>query len=112
MIVGDEDGRVAKLTAWRDVAEVWGGAQEDGEENPRRRHRLTGEALKRGDIVLIENVNGSKDAKTLTPVLVASPYLSSRLLSHFATRRRRSEVEAGFEVGSDRCCGEKGRGCG
>jgi hypothetical protein len=48
MIVGDEDGRVAKLTAWRDVAELWGGAQEDGEENPRRHRRLTGEALREG----------------------------------------------------------------
>ncbi|KAM6498879.1 hypothetical protein JOM56_006827 [Amanita muscaria] len=106
MIVGDEDGRVAKLTAWRDVAELWGGAQEDGEENPRRRHSLTGEALKRGDIVLIESVfsypslhdyfwlmsradvNGSKDAKTLTPVLVASPYLSSRLTICYRTLPR------------------------
>jgi hypothetical protein len=42
MILGDEEGNVCKLTAWREVAEAWGG---------------TGEALaaKRGDILLIES---------------------------------------------------------
>ena len=43
MILGDEQGSVCKLAAWREVAEVWGGS--DG----------NGTAVKRGDVVLIES---------------------------------------------------------
>lgn len=42
MILGDENGNVCKLTAWRQVAEVWGG---EGDAT----------ALKRGDILFIES---------------------------------------------------------
>lgn len=44
VILGDEDGNVCKLTAWRGIAELWGGS---------------GDALgvKRGDIVLIESTH-------------------------------------------------------
>lgn len=42
MVLGDEDGSVCKLTAWREVAEIWGGVgQEVG--------------IKRGDIVYFES---------------------------------------------------------
>jgi hypothetical protein len=44
MILGDEDGSVCKLTAWRQVAEVWGG---EGDAT----------ALKRGDIVFIDSTS-------------------------------------------------------
>jgi len=42
MILGDEEGNVCKLTAWREVAEEWGGIGK-------------GDATKRGDIVHIES---------------------------------------------------------
>ncbi len=43
MILGDEDGHICKLTAWREVAEVWGGL---------------GDAvgIKRGDVILLESM--------------------------------------------------------
>ena len=44
MILGDEDGLVCKLTAWREIAETWG----------RERSSL---AVKRGDVVLIESAS-------------------------------------------------------
>jgi hypothetical protein len=43
MILGDEDGCLCKLTAWRDVAELWGGAR-------------GAPAAKRGDILLIKSL--------------------------------------------------------
>ena len=42
MILGDEEGTACKLTAWREVAEEWGGSGKT-------------EAAKRGDIVHIES---------------------------------------------------------
>lgn len=42
MILGDEEGHVCKLTAWRQTAEVWGGLGDSV-------------GVKRGDIVLIES---------------------------------------------------------
>lgn len=78
-ILGDEDGNVCKLTAWRDVADSWGG-------------------VKRGDVVLIESESQptfefqfslihlyvSLDVTVnyepgTTPTLTASPYLKSKL---------------------------------
>lgn len=56
MILGDEDGSVCKLTAWRDVADAWGAL-----------------GVKRGDIIYLENL-----APTCEPgssiTLTASPY--------------------------------------
>lgn len=44
MVLGDENGSVCKLTAWREVAEIWGGVgQETG--------------IKRGDIVYLESAS-------------------------------------------------------
>lgn len=43
MILGDEDGSLSKLTAWRETANVWGGS---GPKDV---------AAKRGDVVLIES---------------------------------------------------------
>ena len=45
MIVGDDEGRVGKLTAWREVAEKWG-AMVEGTVR-----------VKRGDVVLIESLS-------------------------------------------------------
>jgi hypothetical protein len=44
LILGDEGGTICKLTAWREVAERWGGQQNEI-------------AVRRGDIVLIESMN-------------------------------------------------------
>ncbi|KAF8899430.1 hypothetical protein BD779DRAFT_1431369 [Infundibulicybe gibba] len=64
LILGD-DGNVCRLTAWREVAEAWGG--------------ISGAVgVKRGDVVLIENVTASCDPKT-SPSLTASPYMKSKL---------------------------------
>ncbi|KAG2747662.1 hypothetical protein P692DRAFT_20574627 [Suillus brevipes Sb2] len=56
MILGDEDGSVCKLTAWREVADAWGAL-----------------GVKRGDIIYLEHL-----AATCEPgssiVLTASPY--------------------------------------
>ena len=43
LILGDEGGSISKLTAWREVAERWGG-----------QHNTV--AVKRGDVVLIESL--------------------------------------------------------
>jgi hypothetical protein len=44
MILGDEYGNVCKLTAWRDIADEWGGY-------------ATSPGVKRGDICLIESMS-------------------------------------------------------
>ena len=45
VIVGDEDGGVCRLTAWREVAEQWGGSDPDAHAP----------AMKRGDIVYLQS---------------------------------------------------------
>jgi hypothetical protein len=47
MILGDDDGNVCKLTAWREVAELWG----DGTRAQR--------AIRRGDVVLFQSLCSS-----------------------------------------------------
>ncbi|KAL0571538.1 hypothetical protein V5O48_010429 [Marasmius crinis-equi] len=65
MILGDEGGSVCKLTAWREVAEAWGG---------------TGDVVgvKRGDVILIQNVTAAYEP-SVSPTLTASTYLKSKL---------------------------------
>ncbi|KAG1738299.1 hypothetical protein EDD22DRAFT_982322 [Suillus occidentalis] len=53
MILGDEDGSVCKLTAWREVADAWGAL-----------------GVKRGDIIYLEHLAATGSSITLT----ASPY--------------------------------------
>ncbi|KIK62447.1 hypothetical protein GYMLUDRAFT_41891, partial [Collybiopsis luxurians FD-317 M1] len=65
-ILGDEDGGICKLTAWREIADAWGGS---GPKDV---------AAKRGDVVLIQNVTTSLDPLT-SPTLTASPNLKSKL---------------------------------
>ncbi|KAH9932464.1 uncharacterized protein B0H18DRAFT_985642 [Fomitopsis serialis] len=76
LILGDEEGCVCKLTAWRETAETWGGAD-------------AAAGVKRGDIVLLENVLASwgvsepttdKVSGNAAPVtLTASANVKSRL---------------------------------
>jgi len=89
MILGDEEGNVCKLTAWREVAEEWGGIGK-------------GVATKRGDIVYIESnlprgqsihsillilhpdVMATCDP-TASTTMTASPYLKSQLVICYRT---------------------------
>lgn len=64
LVLGDEDGTVCKLTAWRGVADAWGGGE--------------GMGVKRGDIIYIENVVASWDPTT-SPALTASPFQKSKM---------------------------------
>ncbi|KAF8590224.1 hypothetical protein K439DRAFT_1628115 [Ramaria rubella] len=69
LIVGDENSAVCKLVAWRETAEVWGGAESEP-------------GLKRGDIVLFENVLISRipslPEKNARLQITASPGLNSQ----------------------------------
>lgn len=71
LILGDEGGSISKLIAWREVAECWGGQQSTA-------------AVKRGDIVLIENVTIAFDPKS-SPIITASPFLKSSLTICYRT---------------------------
>ncbi|OCH91681.1 hypothetical protein OBBRIDRAFT_513020 [Obba rivulosa] len=103
MILGDEDGAVCKLTVWREVAELWGGAYLDA----------SCPAIKRGDIVLMENVLVSCDvgphiaaegaSGTAHVNLTASPNLKSTLMICYRTMpnthedsRFRPDLRLGF----------------
>ncbi|KAF9011416.1 hypothetical protein BDQ17DRAFT_881066 [Cyathus striatus] len=70
LIVGDEEA-VGKMTIWREVAELWGGI---------------GDAVgvKRGDVVLFENVTISLDPTT-SPTITASPFLKSKMTICYRT---------------------------
>ncbi|KAF5312810.1 hypothetical protein D9619_002449 [Psilocybe cf. subviscida] len=76
LILGDEVGNVARLTAWRETAEEWGGMNGNA-----------GVEVKRGDIVHIENVNAAYDAApgTTMTTLSASPFLKSKLVVCYRT---------------------------
>jgi len=43
LVLGDEEGMVCKLTAWREIADAWGGGE--------------GPGVKRGDILYIESTS-------------------------------------------------------
>ncbi|KAI0935374.1 hypothetical protein AcV7_003829 [Taiwanofungus camphoratus] len=99
MILGDEDGAVCKLTAWREVAESWGGACTEA-STP---------GVKSGDVVLVENVLASWEVDPQNVVgaaslaLTASPYLKSKLEICYRTmpympedNRFRPDLRLGF----------------
>ncbi|KAK7692170.1 hypothetical protein QCA50_003791 [Cerrena zonata] len=78
LILGEEDGGVCKLTAWREVAEAWGGSDPDP----------SAPGIKRGDVVLLENVQVTSDPASTSAShlsLTASPYLKSRAEICFRT---------------------------
>jgi hypothetical protein len=61
MILGDGDGNILKLTAWRDVAEIWG----IGTDTPQP-------PIRRGDIVLFQSLSSFAsriDRLTPTPII-------------------------------------------
>ncbi|GJE89985.1 hypothetical protein PsYK624_061040 [Phanerochaete sordida] len=69
VVVGDPDGGVCRLTAWREVAEEWGGAQPDA----------GAPSLKKGDVVHLQNVLVSKESPT--PVAAGTRTTSSIALT-------------------------------
>ncbi|KAJ3550907.1 hypothetical protein NMY22_g136 [Coprinellus aureogranulatus] len=71
LILGDQEGSVCKLTAWREVAEEWGGVGK-------------GLGCKRGDVVHLENVTVDCDPST-SPNLTASPNLKSKMIVCYRT---------------------------
>ncbi|EIN06963.1 hypothetical protein PUNSTDRAFT_144558 [Punctularia strigosozonata HHB-11173 SS5] len=67
LCIGDDGGPVAKMVAWREVADTWGGNTEEL-------------AVKKGDIVLFENISatyGSTTNPTLN--LTASAFFNPRM---------------------------------
>ncbi|KAJ7174354.1 hypothetical protein C8R46DRAFT_891773 [Mycena filopes] len=65
MILGDDDGNVCKLTAWREVAQDWGGC---GDEI----------GAKRGDILLLTDVMAAFEPGSAV-TLTASPWQKPKL---------------------------------
>ncbi|TFK18162.1 hypothetical protein FA15DRAFT_675519 [Coprinopsis marcescibilis] len=72
MILGDEEGNVCKLTAWREVAEDWGGLR-DGPYS-----------AKRGDIIHMENILLACEPG-MSATLTASPNLKSKMIICYRT---------------------------
>ncbi|KAH8107676.1 hypothetical protein BXZ70DRAFT_997404 [Cristinia sonorae] len=75
LIVGDEDGAICRLTAWREVADAWGGSYSE----------TSAPRVKRGDIVLLENVLITSDPTNTSLSLTASPNLKSQMEICFRT---------------------------
>ncbi|KAF4579434.1 hypothetical protein EYR36_001246 [Pleurotus pulmonarius] len=74
MILGDDEGSVCKLAAWREVAECWGAEDASG--------------IKRGDVLFLENLSISKEtspSSSASAALTASPNSKSRLQICFRT---------------------------
>ncbi|KAH9009659.1 hypothetical protein EDB84DRAFT_1591031 [Lactarius hengduanensis] len=68
LILGDETSTICKLTAWREIAETWGGATQ-------------AVGMRRGDVVYFENIMATTardDGVAPTLALTASPNLRSR----------------------------------
>ncbi|KAF8515045.1 hypothetical protein BU17DRAFT_51986 [Hysterangium stoloniferum] len=106
LVVGDESGAVCKMTAWSDTAELWGGIQKEP-------------ALKRGDIVLFENVllPGTLKATTrdndIALHITASPHQKSQAQICYRTlpyseddRRFRPDLRLAYSVPAVRKVGE------
>ncbi|KAI9445951.1 hypothetical protein H4582DRAFT_517837 [Lactarius indigo] len=81
LILGDETSTICKLTAWREVAETWGGATQ-------------AVGMRRGDVVYFENVLATTTARddgvAPTLALTASPNLRSRAEICYRTMPRTS----------------------
>ncbi|KAJ7083151.1 hypothetical protein B0H15DRAFT_429129 [Mycena belliarum] len=95
MILGDEDGNVCKLTAWREVAQDWGGA---GDEV----------GAKRGDILLLTDVVAAFEPSTAV-TLTASPWQKPKMEICYRTmpythedRRHRPDLRLGASDASVR----------
>ena len=91
MILGDGDGNVLKLTAWRDVAEMWGIGTD------------TQPPIRRGDIVLFQSSSWSVTRRyraSPTPIIQIyrlvgirqRVYLPTLRLPHIRNLRRRSAI--------------------
>ncbi|KAF7331522.1 hypothetical protein MKEN_00031100 [Mycena kentingensis (nom. inval.)] len=95
MILGDEEGNVCKLTAWREVAQDWGGC---GEQT----------AAKRGDVILLTDVMAAYEPATAV-TLTASPWQKPKMEICYRTmpythedRRLRPDLRLGASDASVR----------
>ncbi|KAH9170409.1 hypothetical protein EDB89DRAFT_1302716 [Lactarius sanguifluus] len=81
LILGDETSTICKLTAWREIAETWGGATQ-------------AVGMRRGDVVYFENIMATTTARddsvAPTLALTASPNLRSRAEICYRTMPRTS----------------------
>jgi hypothetical protein len=78
VILGDEDGNVLKLTAWRDVAEMWGIGTD------------TQPPIRRGDIVLFQGSSSfvSRMRRAWpTPIIQTYPLAGTPQAAHLPTSR-------------------------
>ena len=119
LIVGDETSTIRKLTAWREVAEAWGGATQDTvgmrcgdvvyfESTSLRIHRaycITNDLTPIDVLAMpIEDRGGSSDraptSETNTPGITASPNLHSRAEICYRTMPRTS-VPADMQLRPD-----------
>ncbi|KAH9961354.1 hypothetical protein BC827DRAFT_1260528 [Russula dissimulans] len=78
LIVGDEASTIRKLTAWRQVAETWGGGSA-----PR-----DAVGIRRGDVVHFETTPAEGGAGAPTPTITASPHHHSRAKICYRTMPR------------------------
>ncbi|KAF8470504.1 hypothetical protein DFH94DRAFT_674822 [Russula ochroleuca] len=98
LIVGDEASTIRKLTAWREVAETWGGATQDAV------------GIRCGDVVYFESTphrvlantgrGGVPASAAITPGITASPNLHSRSEICYRTMPRTS-VPADMQLRPD-----------
>ncbi|TEB32432.1 hypothetical protein FA13DRAFT_1731632 [Coprinellus micaceus] len=72
LVLADQEGCVGKLTAWREVAEEWGGIGQ-------------GMGCKRGDVVHLENVAVDSSDPSTSPNFTASPMLKSKMTICYRT---------------------------
>ncbi|KAI0088108.1 hypothetical protein BDY19DRAFT_952096 [Irpex rosettiformis] len=87
IVVGDEEGQVCRLTAWREVAERWGGVNPDET------------AVQRGDVVYLQDIQASSDTNSTSDLsnisLTASPALKSAMLICYRTMPRAPDRDTG-----------------
>lgn len=76
LIIGDEEGAVCKLTAWRDVADAWGGSDPDP----------SAPGVKRGDVILLNSQSTCIASVVCTPS--AEPCLAETPSSRCSSRKR------------------------
>ncbi|PAV19204.1 hypothetical protein PNOK_0604800 [Pyrrhoderma noxium] len=85
LMIGDNDGSLCKLTAWRETADIWGGSSMGDSDFS----RIGGDGVQKGDIVYIENVQVSHSKISIPDAdqchsstdtsLTASPNLASQI---------------------------------
>ncbi|KAH8836104.1 hypothetical protein DL96DRAFT_108675 [Flagelloscypha sp. PMI_526] len=98
MILGDEESKICKLTAWREVAEAWGGLLEENV------------AVKRGDVILLQNISISSPSSSTSPTITASPFMRSKVTICYRTlpiNEQDSVFRPDLRLGKTEACVQK-----